>query len=93
MIEQLLDAVFSKLGANIGINGAWFAYIFWYCRFVRKRLQKMEANVFDCEPAIHAHLLERHFRKLRNEEGVMLMKTACALLQEKKPRQRVKSAP
>lgn len=42
--------------------------------------------MFDIQPAIAAALLEKHFRKRRNEDGVMLMKSATVLLQEKKPR-------
>lgn len=90
---DILNLLLNWSAAGFLINGIWFVHNVVYTRFVRQHVRKLQANVFECEAATHAYLLEHHFRKLRNEEGVMLMKSASVLLQEKKPRRTSPKSP
>lgn len=86
MIDYIIQHVLTWAAAGFGINGIWFVHNVIYTRFVRQHVRKLQVNIFSAAPAIHAFMLEQHFRKIRNQEGVMLMKSAAVLLQEKKPR-------
>lgn len=88
MLDFIYAHLFTWGCAGFLINGIWFAHNVVYTRFVRQHVRVLQSTVFECAPAIHAWELEKHFRKIKNEEGRMLMATCKSLLQEKKVRRK-----